>query len=1090
MAEWISCLDKRPADRTGEDLDIIYSRLKDVKAFERFHPLLLQQICYYGYYEDLEKGITLFRQGDMGTNWYAVLTGTVDVNVSETGDPKDAITICTLGVGTAFGESVLSDTPRHATVITTEYCEFLRIEQKDFRSLWEVIERNKQFMEGMINSNPVPALPSNTAYLQQQEITGSPITPRRAYSLDRGSPALISRDSLNESLEIIPKLSQLIKHKPPPPPATRGRRLTTTITPTPNNQGSYRVAIYLSPKPHGEDGFGAQHPALPLTDTPSERLARAGYVIRSVILTRSPHMIRDRKYHLRTYRRCLVGSEMVDWLVQQSSFVHSRNQAVGMWQALLEEGVITHVCHEHQFKDKYLFYRFREDDLGIGTVPTNNEKKECEDELQDTLVMLAQISPDAMMRMILRKPPPERTVDDLEIIYEELLHIKALSHLSTMVKRELASVLKFESHQKAGTVLFNQGDEGKSWYIILRGSVNVVIYGKGVVCTLHEGDDFGKLALVNDAPRAASIVLREDNCHFLRVDKDDFNRILRDVEANTVRLKEHGQDVLVLEKILTNRGEDGTPTHYKYSVMAGTPEKMLEHLLEAHIDKYNELDTFVEDFLLTHVVFMESSELCPTLMSHYHAKASQGTEQEMADYALNNKRRVIHLVLQWSSVAGDDFREDTTIAAFIDTLYSALLEDCRTYDSIKEELCAFEKLFNSSQHDSELQTPKRLHRKKSITGLTDMIRRVPKEGSVCLESVQRNKRKSIKPNDENIFKVYCADHTYTTLRLPIDSKASVIAQSAADKICIGEDLVLCEVKSTGERVVIKDNEVGVTTTLSLNGRLFIATREHLDALTPIPEQEGPSQGTSSVFELMSTKEVAYQMTLYDWELLNCLHEYELIYHTFGRHKFGKITCNLDMLLRRFNEVQFWVVTEMCLTNTLGKRVQLLRKFIKIAAFCKEYKNMNSFFSIVMGLSNIAVSRLSQTWEKLPSKFKRMFAEFETTLDPSRNHRVYRLAVAKMQPPIIPFMPLLMKDMTFTHEGNKTYFDGLVNFEKMHMIATTIRTIKYCRSEPFKVEPPPAVKNVQEVRAYVRNLSVIDNQRTLTQLSHKLEPRRS
>lgn len=50
---------------------------------------------------------------------------------------------------------------------------------------------------------------------------------------------------------------------------------------------------------------------------------------------------------------------------------------------------------------------------------------------------------------------------------------------------------------------------------------------KGVVCTLHEGDDFGKLALVNDAPRAASIVLREDNCHFLRVDKEDFNRILR-----------------------------------------------------------------------------------------------------------------------------------------------------------------------------------------------------------------------------------------------------------------------------------------------------------------------------------------------------------------------------------------------------------------------------------------------------------------------------------------------------------------------------------------------------------------------------------
>lgn len=50
---------------------------------------------------------------------------------------------------------------------------------------------------------------------------------------------------------------------------------------------------------------------------------------------------------------------------------------------------------------------------------------------------------------------------------------------------------------------------------------------QGLVATLHEGDDFGQLALVNDAPRAATILLREDNCHFLRVDKHDFNRILK-----------------------------------------------------------------------------------------------------------------------------------------------------------------------------------------------------------------------------------------------------------------------------------------------------------------------------------------------------------------------------------------------------------------------------------------------------------------------------------------------------------------------------------------------------------------------------------
>lgn len=39
------------------------------------------------------------------------------------------------------------------------------------------------------------------------------------------------------------------------------------------------------------------------------------------------------------------------------------------------------------------------------------------------------------------------------------------------------------------------------------------------------------------------------------------------------------------------------------------------------------------------------------------------------------------------------------------------------------------------------------------------------------------------------------------------------------------------------------------------------------------------------------------------------------------------------------------------------------------------------------------------------------------------------------------------------------------------------------------EAPQATKNHQDVRLYVRQISVIDNQRTLSQLSHKLEPRR-
>lgn len=835
-----------------------------------------------------------------------------------------------------------------------------------------------------------------------------------------------------------------------------------------------------SPSPDGPN------PALPITQEPSTTLCRAGWVLKTLILCQSPHLMRDRKYHIRNFHRCLVGSEMVDWLMQQGSShvrIHSRSQAVGMWQALMEEGVISHVTNEHQFKDKYLFYRFREDQ-NEGAPPSQDDRLQAEAELPETLSLLLQLAPDAIFRMILRKPLGERSAEDLEIIYEELLHIKALSHLSNSVKRELAGVLVFESHPKSGTVLFNQGDEGKSWFIILRGSVNVVIYGKGIVCSLHEGDDFGKLALVNDAPRAATIITREDNCHFLRVDKEDFNTIIRDVEANTVRLKEHGQDVLLLQKIPTDgRAADGMQSHYKYMVMAGTPQKMLEHLLETRIDQRNDdvTDTFLEDFLLTHVIFMPSHQLCPELMRHYRIDVANCRQEK--EFIVANKKRVLQFVQIWATLIRAAFFEDSSIATFLQELHEAVVEDCKKY-GLHEELGVISRILETKQKFE-----------KEVAGVPQRWKVGP-YGQIRLLSASESQdeertqfRRCVKASDEVVFRVYCADHTYTTIKTPVGATAEAIKRSAAEKLGLKDELVLVEVKATSERVVFKDSEVSVPTGLSVNGRIFLTAADQVISLAPLPEQDGPSDGTGVILENLNSLDIAYNMTIYEWDLFQCVHEYELIYQVFGRHQFRKIMSNLDVFLRRFNEVQFWVATEMNLATTLSRRVQLLRKFIKIAAHCREYQNLNSFFAIVMGLSNVAVSRMSQTWDRLPNKLKRTFADFEALIDPSRNHRRYRLTVAKMVPPIIPFMPLLLKDMTFSHEGNKTYMEGLLNFEKMHMIAQTLRTIRHCRSQPLDLEVPPGNKSQQDVRNYIRNLRIIDNQRRLTQLSDSLEPRR-
>ena len=84
--------------------------------------------------------------------------------------------------------------------------------------------------------------------------------------------------------------------------------------------------------------------------------------------------IRDRVFHLRTYRECFVGSEAVDWIAQTRDV--SREQAVVIGQRLLALGHISHVADEHDFEDANLFYRLAPPaDDSSWLLPVANELK-------------------------------------------------------------------------------------------------------------------------------------------------------------------------------------------------------------------------------------------------------------------------------------------------------------------------------------------------------------------------------------------------------------------------------------------------------------------------------------------------------------------------------------------------------------------------------------------------------------------------------------------------------------------------------------------------------------------------------------------
>lgn len=62
---------------------------------------------------------------------------------------------------------------------------------------------------------------------------------------------------------------------------------------------------------------------------------------------------------------------------------------------------------------------------------------------------------------------------------------------------------------------------------------------------------------------------------------------------------------------------------------------------------------------------------------------------------------------------------------------------------------------------------------------------------------------------------------------------------------------------------------------------------------------------------------------------------------------------------------WWVATEICREKSLQKRMKLIKKFIKIARYCRDFRNFNSMFAIMSGLEKPAVRRLHHTWERIP-----------------------------------------------------------------------------------------------------------------------------
>ncbi|XP_061137539.1 rap guanine nucleotide exchange factor 2-like isoform X5 [Syngnathus typhle] len=302
---------------------------------------------------------------------------------------------------------------------------------------------------------------------------------------------------------------------------------------------------------------------------------------------------------------------------------------------------------------------------------------------------------------------------------------------------------------------------------------------------------------------------------------------------------------------------------------------------------------------------------------------------------------------------------------------------------------------------------------------------------------------------DQVLRVFKADQQSRYIMIGKDTTAKEVVAQAIREFALTaapEAYSLCEVSVTPEGVIkqrrLPDQLSKLADRIQLSGRYYLKSNMETETLCSDEDaQDLLREGQISLLQL-STVEVATQLSMRAFQLFCAIEPTEYIDDLFKLRPKAGGAASLKRFEEAINHETFWVATEVTREANQLKRMKTIKHFIKIALHCRECKNFNSMFAIISGLNLAPVSRLRGTWEKLPSKYEKLFGDLQDLFDPSRNMAKYRnvLNNQNLQPPIIPLFPVIKKDLTFLHEGNDSKVDGLVNFEKLRMIAKEIRHV--------------------------------------------------
>ncbi|XP_051524565.1 rap guanine nucleotide exchange factor 1-like isoform X1 [Myxocyprinus asiaticus] len=222
-------------------------------------------------------------------------------------------------------------------------------------------------------------------------------------------------------------------------------------------------------------------------------------------------------------------------------------------------------------------------------------------------------------------------------------------------------------------------------------------------------------------------------------------------------------------------------------------------------------------------------------------------------------------------------------------------------------------------------------------------------------------------------------------------------------------------------------------------------------------------------------EIADQLTLLDAELFYKIEIPEVL--LWAKEQNEEKSPNLTQFTEHFNNMSYWVRSLIIQQEKAQDREKLLLKFIKIMKHLRKLNNFNSYLAILSALDSAPIRRLE--WQKQTSEG---LEEYCTLIDSSSSFRVYRAALADVEPPCIPYLGLILQDLTFVHLGNPDLIDGKINFSKRWQQFNILDTMRRFQQVHYDL------KHNDDIVSFFNDFGDHLAEEALWELSLKIKPR--